>query len=157
MKRKLLSITAVLLICLTSMFMFAGCGAVQDSAAAARKYGTLACDKTEIELTVNVTEGKTHFVIGDRYEYLNEAELKFSFTPPASEKNERGEEKYPNSKLAEFKELSFKDARLKGLTASSMSLGTETATGEKRYVTFSYSGAQVKVAYTVKHKVVEKD
>ena len=149
MKRKILSIAAVFLICLTSMFMFSGCG-MTDAEKTAR-YGTLTCgDKKTVAFTVNVDANG--WIVGEKNDYIESAGLTFTFTPP-KKIEENGKVMNPNSELEGFEGLKFKQFLAKGGSVSGWS-SAKTNENQTRTMTFNYAGARCSIEYTVAHQKV---
>jgi len=160
MKRKLLSITAVLLICLTSMFMFAGCG-LTDADREAR-YGVLTVGGVSADKSISISLNKTQReeISKGRLHYhsiLQNAGLSFTYTAPTSEV-------YKYEKVYNPEKNKYDKVEIKSITESQtvtqmvekgMSItgwnSAVTKEGESRKLTFSYRGARTVVYYTITH------
>ena len=155
MKRKLLSIAAVVMVCLCSMFMFAGCG-LESSEAKNARYGVLNCSVSEVSITLTaaqrdqISKGQLHY-----HDLLSS--ITFTYTAPTEEGYKKEKVYDPTTKTWVLKDIpSISNATgLKAMVEKGMSISgwssAPTEAGKTRNLTFRYRNAKVTIPYTVTH------
>ncbi len=124
MKRKLLTIVTMLLVCCTAMFMFSGCEQ--------RKVGTLTADNTTIAEYKVYTKSLSHASVEDM---LDGSDIRFTYVGAADDAEDAA---------YAFEKKLYREIAPLGAFASNFVTSTGTHT-----LVVNYRGAECKITYTI--------